>query len=170
MDDDGRLVGIVTHDDIVDVINQEATEDLQKQGAVGPFRGNYLETGLFTIWWKRASWLCLLFAAELATFTVMAEFDEALQTILVLSLFVPLCISTGGNSGSQAATIVTRELALGHIAVRQWFRVLRHEIVMGLLLGVTLGIIGLFRGACYFGGTSECQERDGAAVPGGSAY
>jgi magnesium transporter len=147
LDDDGRLVGIVTHDDIVEVINQEATEDLQKQGAVGPFRGNYLETGFFTIWWKRASWLCLLFAAELATFTVMAEFDEALQAILVLSLFVPLCISTGGNSGSQAATIVTRELALGHIAVRQWFKVLRHEIVMGLLLGVTLGIIGLFRGA-----------------------
>ncbi|HEX3150503.1 MAG TPA: magnesium transporter [Gemmataceae bacterium] len=147
LDNDGRLVGIVTHDDIVEVISQEATEDLQKQGAVGPFRGNYLETGLFTIWWKRASWLCLLFAAELATFTVMAEFDEALQAILVLSLFVPLCLSTGGNSGSQAATIITRELALGHIVVKNWWRVLRHEIVMGLMLGLTLGAIGLFRGA-----------------------
>jgi magnesium transporter len=147
LDDEGRLVGIVTHDDIVEVINEEATEDLQKQGAVGPFRGNYLQTGTFTIWRKRAVWLCLLFGAELATFTVMAEFDEALQAILVLSLFVPLCLSTGGNSGSQAATIITRELALGHIAVRDWWQVLRHEIVMGVLLGMTLGVIGLFRGA-----------------------
>jgi magnesium transporter len=147
LDDDGRLVGIVTHDDIVDVITQEATEDLQKQGAVGPFSGNYLETGFFTIWRKRAVWLCLLFAAELMTFTVMAGFNDALAAILVLSLFVPLCISTGGNSGSQAATIITRELALGHISVRDWLRVLRHEIVMGLVLGVTLGLIGFVRGA-----------------------
>jgi magnesium transporter len=147
VDDDGRLVGIVTHDDIVDVITQEATEDLQKQGAVGPFRGNYLQTGYFTIWWKRASWLCLLFVAELATFTVMSEFDEALQAVLVLSLFVPLCLSTGGNSGSQAATIVTRELALGHIEVHDWWRVLRHEIIMGVMLGLTLGMIGMIRGA-----------------------
>jgi magnesium transporter len=147
LDDEGRLVGIVTHDDIVEVISQEATEDLQKQGAVGPFRGSYLHTRLFTIWRKRAGWLCLLFGAELATFTAMAEFDEALQAILVLSLFVPLCLSTGGNSGSQAATIITRELALGHIAVSDWLRVLRHEVVMGVMLGITLGVIGFFRGA-----------------------
>jgi magnesium transporter len=147
LDDEGRLVGIVTHDDIVEVISEEATEDLQRQGAVGPFRGNYLQTGLFTIWRKRAGWLCLLFGAELATFTAMAEFDEALQTILVLSLFVPLCLSTGGNSGSQAATIITRELALGHIAVHDWWRVLRHEILMGGLLGITLGAIGFLRGS-----------------------
>lgn len=147
LDDEGRLVGIVTHDDIVDVITQEATEDLQKQGAVGPFKGSYLQTGYFTIWWKRASWLCLLFVAELATFTVMSEFDEALQAVLVLSLFVPLCLSTGGNSGSQAATIVTRELALGHIGVGDWWRVLQHELIMGLMLGVTLGVIGMLRGA-----------------------
>jgi magnesium transporter len=147
LDDEGRLVGIVTHDDIVEVINQEATEDLQKQGAVGPFRGSYLETGFLTIWRKRSLWLCLLFAAELMTFTVMAGFEEALAAVLVLSLFVPLCISTGGNSGSQAATIITRELALGHIVVRDWWRVLRHEILMGAVLGVTLGVIGFFRGA-----------------------
>jgi magnesium transporter len=147
LDDEGRLVGIVTHDDIVEVINEEATEDLQKQAAVGPFRGNYLQAGLFTIWWKRASWLCLLFGAELATFTAMSEFNEAIEAILVLSMFVPLCLSTGGNSGSQAATIITRELGLGHIAVRDWLRDLRHEIVMGILLGLTLGFIGFFRGA-----------------------
>lgn len=147
LDADGRLVGIVTHDDIVEVMSQEATEDLQRQAAVGPFRGTYLGTGFFTVWRKRAGWLCLLFAAELMTFTVMAGFEETLAAVLVLSLFVPLCISTGGNSGSQAATIITRELALGHIRVRDWWRVLRHEILVGAVLGVTLGVIGFFRGA-----------------------
>ena len=145
--DDSRLVGIVTHDDIVDVINQEATEDLQKQGAVGPIRGQYLQTGMLTLWRKRALWLCVLFVAELATFWVMTYFEGALAAVLVLSLFIPLCISTGGNSGSQAATIITRELSLGHVASHDWWRILRHEITMGIALGVTLGIIGLLRGA-----------------------
>jgi magnesium transporter len=147
LDDEGRLVGIVTHDDIVEVINQEATEDLQRQAGVEPFQGQYLHTPFLTIWRKRAGWLCLLFVAELMTFTVMARFEDTLSVILVLSLFVPLCISTGGNSGSQAATIITRELALGHIRVRDWWPVLRHEIGMGLILGLTLGVIGFFRGA-----------------------
>ncbi len=147
LDDDGRLVGIVTHDDIVDVINQEATEDLQKQGAVGPIRGKYLEASLFVIWRKRAVWLCVLFVAELATFTVMAFFEDALAAVVVLSLFIPLCLSTGGNSGSQASTLITRELALGHIGVKDWWHVLRHEIVMGLILGLTLGAIALLRGS-----------------------
>lgn len=171
VDDDGRLVGIVTHDDIVDVITQEATEDLQKQGAVGPFAGNYLDTGFFTIWRKRALWLCVLFVAELATFTVMAFFDDLLAAVLVLSLFVPLCLSTGGNSGSQAATIITRELALGHIAARNWWRVLRHEIVMGLVLGITLGVIGFFRGAATSedlrSARKELEEPMQVAVPVG---
>lgn len=147
VDDDGRLVGIVTHDDVLDVITQEATEDMQKQAGVGPFSGNYLQAGFFTIWRKRAMWLSILFFAELATFTVMAEFEHALETILVLSLFIPLCISTGGNSGSQAATLITRSLALGHVKVGDWFKVLRHEMVMGVALGLTLGVIGFLRGA-----------------------
>jgi magnesium transporter len=153
------------------VITQEATEDLQKQGAVGPFAGNYLDTGFFTIWRKRALWLCVLFVAELATFTVMAFFDDLLAAVLVLSLFVPLCLSTGGNSGSQAATIITRELALGHIAARNWWRVLRHEIVMGLVLGVTLGFIGFFRGAATSedlrSARKELEEPMQVAVPVG---
>ena len=147
LDDDGRLVGIVTHDDVLDVVTQEATEDMQKQAGVGPFSGNYLETGFFEIWRKRAMWLSILFFAELATFSVMAYFDDLMAKFLVLTLFVPLCISTGGNSGSQAATLITRSLALGHVRARDWFRVLRHEFVMGLVLGLTLGAIGLLRGA-----------------------
>ena len=147
LDDEGRLVGIVTHDDVIDVITEEATEDLQKQGAVGPFSGNYLDQGLLRIWKKRALWLSVLFFAELLTYTVMEQFEDALRAVLILSLFVPLCLSTGGNSGSQAASLITRELALGHIRARDWLRVLRHEIIMGLLLGLTLGGIGLLRGA-----------------------
>ena len=125
LDADGRLVGIVTHDDIVDVINQEATEDLQKQGGVGPIRGQYLQTSMFELWRKRAMWLCVLFVAQFATFWVMTYFEAALTAVLVLSLFIPLCLSTGGNSGSQAATLITRELSLGHIASRDWRRVLQ---------------------------------------------
>jgi len=146
VDEENRLVGIVTHDDVIDVITREATEDLQRQAAVGPIGENYLEAGFFTIWRKRAFWLACLFVAELLTFTAMSFFEEALSAILVLSLFIPLCISTGGNSGSQAATLITRSLALGHIAVRDWKRVFRHELKMGLALGVTLGVIALFRG------------------------
>ncbi len=146
VDDEGRLVGIVTHDDVIDVITREATEDLQRQAGVGPIDENYLEAGFFNIWRKRSLWLACLFGAELLTFSAMAWFQDEIAAILVLSLFIPLCISTGGNSGSQAASLITRSLALGHIKPRDWVRVLRHELLMGLALGLTLGIIGLFRG------------------------
>jgi magnesium transporter len=146
VDDDYRLVGIITHDDVIDVIREEATEDLQRQAAVGLMGVNYLEVGFYTIWRKRAFWLACLFGAELLTFTALTYFEEALAAILVLSLFIPLCISTGGNSGSQAATLITRAMALGHIQIRDWWKVLRHELAMGLFLGLTLGIIALFRG------------------------
>lgn len=162
-DDNGRLVGIVTHDDALDVVQQEATEDMQRQGAIGPMTEHYLEANFFTIWRKRAFWLACLFGAELFTFTALASFEEEIARLVVLSLFIPLCISTGGNSGSQAATLVTRALALGHVGVRDWLRVFRHELLMGIVLGLTLGVIGFFRGAV----TSESkrsatQEREHA--------
>jgi len=147
LDDEGRMVGIVTHDDAMDVVQQEATEDMQRQGAVGPMTENYLEANFLTIWRKRAFWLACLFGAELFTFTALASFEDEMAKMVVLSLFIPLCISTGGNSGSQAATLVTRALALGHVRVRDWLRVFRHELLMGIVLGLTLGGIGLFRGA-----------------------
>jgi magnesium transporter len=146
VDDENRLVGIITHDDVIDVITREATEDLQRQAGVGNIDENYLEAGFFTIWRKRSVWLACLFVAELLTFTAMSQFEDALAAILVLSLFIPLCISTGGNSGSQAATLITRSLALGHITYRDWGRVFRHELAMGIVLGLTLGVIALFRG------------------------
>jgi magnesium transporter len=147
INDQRQLVGIVTHDDVIDVVVQEATEDVLRMGAVGPITENYLEANFFTVWRKRTFWLACLFIAELFTFTALSYFDEAIAEVLVLALFVPLCISTGGNSGSQAATLITRSLALGQVTARDWWRVLRHELAMGLALGVTLGMIGFLRGS-----------------------
>jgi magnesium transporter len=147
IDADDRLVGIITSDDVVDVVVEEATEDVHRMGAVGPLEEGYLETSFVALWLNRAKWLSLLFFAELFTFSALSYFDDAIASVVVLSLFVPLCISTGGNSGSQAATLITRALALGQISGRDWRRVLRHEIAMGVVLGLTLGLIGFVRGA-----------------------
>jgi magnesium transporter len=147
VDDNFGLLGIVTHDDVLDVVTREATEDLQKQAAVGPIEGDYLNASFYRIWMSRAFWLSLLFLAELFTFSMMAHFEDAIATVVVLALFVPLCLSTGGNSGSQAATLVTRAMALGHITPKHWKRVIRRELLMGLALGLTLGAIGFVRGA-----------------------
>ncbi|MBI3467945.1 MAG: magnesium transporter [Planctomycetes bacterium] len=145
VDNDGRLVGIITHDDVIDVVVDAATEDAYRMGAVGPMEEGYLETSFRTIWRKRAFWLSCLFVAELFTFTAMTYFEDTLASVLALSLFIPLCISTGGNSGSQAATLITRAMALGQVTLRDWVRVLRHELLMGLALGLTLGVIGFAR-------------------------
>ena len=141
------LLGIVTHDDVLDVVQEEATEDLQRQAAVGPITGDYLEASFVHVWWSRAKWLAVLFVAELTTFTVMSFFEDAIAAVVVLALFVPLCISTGGNSGTQAATLVTRAMALGHVRPGDWKRVLRREVLMGLALGGSLGAIAFVRGA-----------------------
>src|SRR5437870_1186111 len=146
-DEAGRLVGIVTHDDVIDVVVQEATEDVHLMGGVGPMAEDYLQADFVTIWRKRAFWLSCLFAAELLTFTMLSHFEHQIEEVVVLALFVPLCISTGGNSGSQAATLITRALALGQLTIRDWFRVLRHELIMGIALGLTLGTIGFLRGS-----------------------
>lgn len=147
VDSEQHLVGIITHDDVIDVVREEATEDALRMAAVEPMVENYLEVPFTTIWRKRSMWLACLFVAELFTFTALAYFENSIAAVLVLSLFVPLCISTGGNSGSQAATLITRAMALGHIGPRQWLQVLRHELAMGLVLGLTLGCIGFLRGA-----------------------
>ena len=146
LDDAGGMVGIVTHDDVIDVIRQEATEDLQKQAGVSPMAGGYADASLARLWWSRAKWLSLLFLAELGTFTVMAHFEDALSAVVVLGLFVPLCISVGGNSGTQASTLITRALALGEIELKDWATVLRRELLIGLALGLTLGGIAFVRG------------------------
>ncbi len=143
VDADGRLVGIITHDDVIDVVVQAATEDAYRMGAVGPMEEGYLETSFRTLWQKRAFWLSCLFVGELLTVMALAHFEETLDKVVALAFFVPLCISTGGNSGSQAATLITRALALGQVSAGDWLRVLWHELFMGLALGVSLGIMGL---------------------------
>ncbi|MDR1959683.1 MAG: magnesium transporter [Planctomycetaceae bacterium] len=145
VDANRHMLGIITHDDIMDMVQDEATEDAYRMAAIGPMEESYLNAPFWTIWKSRVMWLSLLFAAELATFTVMAHFDAELSTVKVLALFIPLVISTGGNSGSQAATLITRALALGEVRMRDVLRVLRHELLMGLALGVSLGAIGFLR-------------------------
>lgn len=144
-DGEGRLVGIITSDDILDVVVEEATEDAHRMGAVDPMEENYLEANFFYVWRKRAFWLAMLFIAEMFTFNAMAHFDDAMKVMTVLALFVPLCISTGGNSGSQAATLITRAMALGQVTVADWLTALRHELLMGVALGLTLGCIAWLR-------------------------
>jgi magnesium transporter len=147
VDEQHHLVGIITHDDVIDVMIEEATEDAQQMGGIVPISEDYLEAPFFTVWRKRAAWLSCLFVAELFTFTALAHFEDQIKLITVLSLFVPLCISTGGNSGSQAATLITRALALGQITPRDWWRTFRHELLVGLALGATLAVIGFVRAA-----------------------
>ncbi len=147
VDQERHMLGIITHDDVIDVVVEEATEDAYHMGGMAPLVESYLDTAFLTVWRKRAGWLAMLFVAELFTFTALASFEDAIKQIVALSLFVPLCISTGGNSGSQAATLITRAIALGQITVRDWYRVLAHEVLMGLALGATLGCIGFVRAA-----------------------
>jgi magnesium transporter len=169
LDVQGRMVGIITHDDVIDVVVQEATEDVHRMGAVAPLAENYLTADFVTVWRKRSFWLACLFIAELFTFTALSYFDEAINRVVVLALFVPLCISTGGNSGSQAATLITRAMALGQVTLSDWFRVLRHELAMGVVLGLTLGGIGFVRGTLtpedVRGNIEKRQEEFSIKVP-----
>ncbi len=141
VDDDNHLVGIVTHDDVIDVVVQEATEDVQRLGGVAPLTESYLEADFTTVWRKRVIWLSLLFVAGSLTILALRGFQASIEKFPALALFIALCIGTGGNSGSQAATLITRALALNQLTLRDWLRVLRHELFMGLALGVTLGSI-----------------------------
>jgi magnesium transporter len=147
VDHEHHMLGIITHDDVIDVVAEEATEDAYRMAAIEPMEENYLEASYLDVWRKRSFWLLSLFLAEFLTFTVMTYFENEMKAVFVLSLFVPLVISVGGNSGSQAATLITRAMALGHVGLGDWFRVLWHELLMGVALGATLGAAGLVRGA-----------------------
>jgi magnesium transporter len=145
LDDDGRLVGMVTHDDIVDVMNEEVTEDIQRQAAVGPIREGYLEAPLPVVWYSRGKWLALLFVMQMFTINAMLFYEGQLKVLLILAAFIPVCLSVGGNAGSQAAALVTRGLALGQVQTGDWLRVLRRELLVGIALGALIGVLGLLR-------------------------
>ncbi|HLQ67109.1 MAG TPA: magnesium transporter [Candidatus Limnocylindrales bacterium] len=145
VDSQGRMKGIVTLDDIVDVVREEATEDIQKIGGTAAFDQPYLRLSIKELIQKRAGWLAVLFLGESLTATAMGYFQEEIARAVVLALFVPLVISSGGNSGSQATTIVIRAMALGEVKLKDWWRVMRRELISGLGLGGILALIGLAR-------------------------
>ncbi len=140
-----KLVGILTIDDVIDLAEEEATRELQRFGGVEALDEPYADTPLLAMVQKRATWLVVLFLGELLTATAMAYFEKEIQRAVVLALFVPLIISSGGNSGSQAATLLIRALALREVKLGDWLWVLRRELASGLLLGLVLGTIGFLR-------------------------
>jgi magnesium transporter len=144
--DEGRhVLGIVTVDDVIDAIVAESTEDIQKFGGVAGVEGPYLQIGFREMIGKRAGWLCVLFLSEMLTANAMQYFQSELEKAIVLTLFIPLIMSSGGNSGSQATSLLIRALALGELQVRDWWRVALRELPTGATLGAILGVIGMVR-------------------------
>jgi magnesium transporter len=145
LDAQGRMRGIVTADDIVDVVEQEASEDIHKVGGMEALDGPYLQIPFWQMVKKRAGWLTILFVGEMLTATAMGHFQDEIARAVVLALFVPLIISSGGNSGSQATTLVIRAMALGEVRLRDWWKVVFREFSTGLALGGVLALIGMTR-------------------------
>lgn len=145
VDSTGILVGIVTFDDIFDIAQEEATEDIQKLGGMEALDDTYRATNILELVRKRAGWLSILMMSELLTTSVLAFFEGTIERAAVLVLFIPLVMSSGGNSGSQAASLIIRALALDEIRLQDWWLVMRREIISGFLLGVILGAIGFAR-------------------------
>src|SRR5437588_7450638 len=149
VDSNNVLVGIVTSDDMLDVAEEEATEDIQKIGGMEALDEPYMRISLWKMIRKRAGWLVILFLGEMLTATAMASFQDEIARAVVLALFLPLIISSGGNSGSQASTLIVRAMALGEVTLRDWWRVASREIRAGLSLGAILGAIGILRVALW---------------------
>lgn len=145
VDSNGYMIGIVTVDDMLDVAEEEETEDIQKFGGIEALEEPYMDLPILQVIKKRGVWLVVLFLGEMLTASAMAFFEDELAKAIVLATFIPLIISSGGNSGSQAATLIIRALALGEITIKDWWRVMRREILSGLALGSLLGFIGVFR-------------------------
>ena len=164
VDDEFGMLGIVTHDDILDVVTREATEYLQKQAGVVPIEEGYLEAHFSHVWKNRAKWLAVLFIMQMFTIEAMAHFESLLETVAFVMVFQPLCLSVGGNAGSQAATLVIRALALRQIRTRDWMRVLQREVLMAAALAAFLGLLAVAR--TYFATPSAILDK----VPGDSFW
>lgn len=145
VDDQSRMKGIITYDDIVDVVQKETTEDIQKIGGMQALDAPYFKTHFLSMMRKRAGWLMVLFVGEMFTATAMARYEDQISKAVVLALFIPLIISSGGNSGSQASTLIIRSLAVREIRLRDWWRVMLRELASGLVLGLCLGSLGFLR-------------------------
>jgi magnesium transporter len=145
LDDNKLLIGIVTIDDVLWVASEEFTEDIQKIGGTEALDEPYLETPFFKLIRKRVGWLIILFLSEMLTATAMAYYNDELGKVLILTNFLPLIMSSGGNSGSQASTLIIQAMALGEVSLVDWWRVMRREILSGFVLGSILGLIGFIR-------------------------
>lgn len=145
LDKNNLLLGIVTIDDILWVANEEFSEDMQKMGGTEALDEPYLEISIMKLFKKRVGWLIVLFLGEMLTATAMASFEHALDKALILALFIPLIISSGGNTGSQASSLIIQALTVGQVTLSDWWRVMRREIVSGMMLGTVLGLIGFAR-------------------------
>jgi len=150
VDDDGVLLGVVTVDDVLDVAEEEATEDFQKAAGVTPLGIRYGEAGVFSLYSKRIGWLLALVLVNLVSSGVIAAFEETLSAVIALAFFIPLLIDSGGNTGAQSAALMVRGLATGEVEMKQWLQTLGKEVGVGLALGVTMGLatwtLGMFRG------------------------
>lgn len=153
VDENNKLLGVITIDDVVDVLEEEATEDIQRLGGAEPLERSYLNTGVFTITRKRLGWLLLLFITESLTGTVLRHFENELQSAVALAFFVPLLIGTGGNAGSQTTSTVIRALAVGDVQLRDVWRTFWHELRTGAMLGLCMGLVAYIRALTW--GTSQ---------------
>jgi magnesium transporter len=155
VDSDGVLIGIVTVDDVLDVAEEEATEDFYRSSAIAPVREGYWEAGVALLYRSRIGWLAALVLVNMLSSGVIAAYEEILLQYVTLAFFIPLLIDTGGNAGAQSATIMIRAISLGEVKLDQWWRAFRKEAAIGLLIGATLGlmglILGLFRGGFEIG-------------------
>jgi len=145
VDDQGHMKGVVTVDDIVDVVKEEATEDIQKMGGTEALDAPYLQSTMGDMIRKRAGWLTILFLGEMLTASALQYYQNELAHAVILALFLPLIISAGGNAGSQASTLVIRAMALGEVKLRDWWRIVQREIIIGLSLGLILAMVGFLR-------------------------
>jgi magnesium transporter len=160
VDAEGRMQGIVTVDDIVDVVREEATEDIQKIGGTVALEAPYLQVGLLSMVRKRLPWLTVLFVGQFLTTAAMTHFEGEIARALVLAVFIPLIISSGGNAGAQASTLVIRAMGMGEVRLRDWWRVLRRELGVGALLGLVLGAIGLARVLLWPAAAAQTRDHE----------
>ena len=141
----GKMVGVITVDDVVDIMEDEATEDIHLLGGSQPLDTSYLHAGFFSIFRKRIVWLLLLFVAGAITSNILQHFEGVLSSVVALSFFIPLLIGTGGNAGAQTSTMVIRAMAVGDITVKDYLKVIWREMRLGLLLGLAMAVIGFLR-------------------------
>jgi magnesium transporter len=145
VDEQDRLIGVITVDDLIDVIQEEATEDIQKLGGSQPLEEPYFKSSVFRLYRKRIIWLLILFVAEAYTGTVLRHFEETLSEVIALAFFIPLLIGTGGNTGTQTVSTLVRALAVGEVQFRDLFKVVRKEVTTGLMTGATIALVAFGR-------------------------